>query len=124
MPLLDPEDPEAADKRVLTKLPFVDPHELLDYLWRTEHVTISDDDIRWPDCINLSVCATCNYILHVLMLTLLLESKKILGALQKAGHAVGPAAPSTERCGAHLRHQPADCHVEGTDNCTPKILAP
>ena len=42
-PLLDPEDPT---KRIEGRLPFIDPHEYLEYLWTTKRIQISDDDIE------------------------------------------------------------------------------
>ena len=43
VPVLDPEDD---NKRVQKTLPFIDPHEYLEFLWRSEHVTISDEQIQ------------------------------------------------------------------------------
>ena len=45
-PVIDPADPT---KRVDVTLPMVDPHELLDYLIRTERVAIDQEDIRPQD---------------------------------------------------------------------------
>ena len=43
--LLDPDDPDP-QKRVDTKLPMIDPHELLDWLHATEKVAVTAADCR------------------------------------------------------------------------------
>ena len=42
-PLLDPSDPT---KCIEGRLPFLDPHEYLEYLWSTKRIHISDDEIE------------------------------------------------------------------------------
>ena len=42
VPLLHPEDP---NQRVEKALPFLDPHEYLEYIWSTQRIYIPDEEI-------------------------------------------------------------------------------
>ena len=46
-PIVDPKAAEP-DKRFLVKLPMYDPHELLNFLWAHNIVSISDAEIQLP----------------------------------------------------------------------------
>ena len=52
--LKDPEDPT---KKVPDRLPFVDPHEYLEYLWRSGRVDVTENDITryWSHLRSLGV---------------------------------------------------------------------
>ena len=47
VPLLDPMDPDSG-KRIQVDLPFLDPHEYLEYLWSTDRIHVSDEEIKLP----------------------------------------------------------------------------
>ena len=50
VPLRDPDHPEDDTKRITAKLPFIDPHEYLEYLYRSGRVAVTEADIshlRW-----------------------------------------------------------------------------
>ena len=45
VPLKDPDFPEDDAKRVKEKLPFIDPHEYLEYLWQSGRVSVTEEEI-------------------------------------------------------------------------------
>ena len=54
VPMLDPEDPQ---KRIHRTLPFLDPHEYIEFVWATERIYISDEEILLLDALE-SLCAS------------------------------------------------------------------
>ena len=39
-------DPEDDSKRVIKRLPFIDPHEYIEFLWQSQHIVINDESIQ------------------------------------------------------------------------------